>query len=45
MYTKLGWQRMKGVYNSEKMKGGTILNLVTSVMRARYTLMIEESPK
>ena len=41
MYTKLGWQRTKRVYNLGKMKGGTILNLV----RAGYALMIEGSPK
>ena len=42
VYTKLGWQRMKGGFmSSEKMKGRTILNLVTLVMRARYVLMIE----
>ena len=41
VYTKLGWQRTKGIYNSGKMKGETKLNLVTSVMRARYALMIE----
>ena len=43
--TKLGWQRTKGVYNSGKTKGGTILNPVTSAMRARYALMIKGSPK
>ena len=45
VYAKLGWQRMKGVYDSGKMKGGTILNLVTLAMRAGYVLMIEGSPK
>ena len=44
-YTKLGWQRTKEVYDSGKTKGGTILNLVTLAMRARYALMIEGSPK
>ena len=44
-YTKLGWQRMKGVYDSGKTKGGTILNLVTLVMRAGYALMIKGSLK
>ena len=44
-YTKLGWQRTKGVYDSGKTKGGTILNLVTLAMRAGYALMIEGSPK
>ena len=44
-YTKLGWQRMKGVYDSGKMNGGTILNLVTSAIRAGYVLMIEGLPK
>ena len=36
---------MKGVYESGKMKGGTILNPVTLVMRAGYATMIEELPK
>ena len=45
MYTKLGWQKTKGFYDSGKTKGGTILNLVTSVMRAGYVLMIEGLPK
>ena len=44
-YTKLGRQRTKGVYDSGKMKGGTILNPVTLAMRAGYVLMIEGSPK
>ena len=41
VYTKLGWQRMKGIYESGKTKGGTILNLVTLAMRAGYVTMIE----
>ena len=44
-YTKLGWQRTKGVYDSGKMKGGAILNPVTSAMRAGYVLMIKGLPK
>ena len=31
--------------SSGKMKGGTILNLVTLVMRAGYEMMIEGLPK
>ena len=44
-YTKLGWQRTKGVYKFREDKGGTILNLVTSAMRAGYAMMIEGSFK
>ena len=45
VYTKLGWERTKGVYDSGKTKVGTILNPVTSAMRARYTLIVEGLPK
>ena len=45
MYTKLGWQRMKWVYEFREDEGWTIVNLVTSAIRARYALMIKGSPE
>ena len=45
VYTKTRIARTKVVYKSGKAECGTILPLVTSVMRARYTMMIEVLPK
>ena len=44
-YTKTRVSRVKVVYKSGKMRSGTILNLMTLVMWARYVMMIEVSPK
>ena len=40
-YTKTRVARTMMVYESGKVDCGTILNLVTSAMRARHTMMIE----
>ena len=44
-YTETRVARTKVVYESGKAECGTILNLVTSAMRAGYVMMIEVSPK
>ena len=44
-YTKTRVARTKVVYEPGKVECGAILNPVTSVMRARYAMMIEVSPK
>ena len=45
VYTKTRVSRVKVVYESGKMRGGTILNLMTSVMWAEYMMMLEVLPK
>ena len=42
VYTKLGWQRMKGVYKFREEEGW---DYTKSGDRARYMMMIEGSPK
>ena len=44
-YTKLEWQRMKGVYDSGKMKGVGYTKSSDIGDESQYALMIEGSPK
>ena len=45
VYTKLGWQRTKGVYDSGKTKGVGYTKSGDISDESWYTLMIEGSPK
>ena len=44
-YTKLGWQRTKGVYDSGKTKGGGYTKYSDIGNESWYALMIKGSPK